>query len=447
MNTITRGEARMKLRSVFLAVSMLSGVTFQAVSADWYVSLSTGGNKNSGTKQTPLKNIWKAIEMAANGDTIHVAAGNYPGKMSCGWIDLKKPVNLIGGYNADFSTRNPLIHHTMLRPKNEQNATRPTFGTLTIKTRKFGANASVLIDGFIFDHTAANSYHPVEGKPEGFSDGMLTIPPAKGKTRYPSIDKALLNAETDGSLTIQNCLFLNGSNYAILVAHFSGTVKILNNVFIGNRMMGADVRSTNGKPGMVEFEFSNNTLLFTWTRTKAFEDMGFGVRANANMATNIHHNIIGLNTMSGFDNTKGNDKTKAVTLEDNIFFLNKTADVTVTISPSIKFMKVEDEGFDDLADVDGMKSVKDNLGLKDPALFKGIIDENYLNAFLAATYSEKVEYDENSPINQFRAALGLNKQGKITSKVSMFANPYPFDSAIKFFGAVQGTGAQIPAQQ
>ena len=198
---------------------------------------------------------------------------------------------------------------------------------------------------------------------------------------------------------------------------------------------------------MVEFEFSNNTLLFTWTRTKAFEDMGFGVRANANMSTNIHHNIIGLNTMSGFDNTKGNDKTKAVTLEDNIFFLNKTADVTVTISPSIKFMKVEDEGFDDLADVDGMKSVKDNLGLKDPALFKGIIDENYLNAFLAATYSEKVEYDENSPINQFRAALGLNKQGKITSKVSMFANPYPFDSAIKFFGAVQGTGAQIPAQQ
>ncbi|HBP05661.1 MAG TPA: hypothetical protein DD673_03055 [Lentisphaeria bacterium] len=440
-------EDQMKVRQLFTAGAMLAGVTFQTVAADWYVSFSTGKNKNAGTQEAPLKNIWKALESAAPGDTIHIAEGNYSGKMSCGWINMDKPVNLIGGYSPDFSTRNPLVHHTMLRPKNEQNATRPTFGTLTIKTRKAGANASVLIDGFIFDHTAANSYHPVEGKPEGFSDGMLTIPPAKGKTRYPSIDKALLNAETDGSLTIQNCLFLNGSNYAILVAHFSGTVKILNNVFIGNRMMGADVRSTNGKPGMVEFEFSNNTLLFTWTRTKAFEDMGFGVRANANMSTNIHHNIIGLNTMSGFDNTKGNDKTKAVTLEDNIFFLNKTADVTVTISPSIKFMKVEDEGFDDLADVDGMKSVKDNLGLKDPALFKGIIDENYLNAFLAATYSEKVEYDENSPINQFRAALGLNKQGKITSKVSMFANPYPFDSAIKFFGAVQGTGAQIPAQQ
>ena len=319
----------MKLRSVFLTVSMLSGVTFQAVSADW-LCITINRRQQKFRNKTDAEK--KYLESNRNGSQRRY---NPCGGRKCGWIDSKKPVNLIGGYNTDFSTRNPLIHHTMLRPKNEQNATRPALGTLTIKTRKFGANASVLIDGFIFDHTAANSYHPAEGKPEGFSDGMLTIPLAKGKTKYPSIDKALLNAETDGSLTIQNSLFLNGSNYAILVAYCSGTVKILNNVFIGNRMMGADVRSTNGKPGMVEFEFSNNTLLFTWTRTKAFEDMGFGVRANANMSTNIHHNIIGLNTMFGFDNTRGNDKTKAVTLEDNIFFLNKTADVSVTIRPSI----------------------------------------------------------------------------------------------------------------
>ena len=59
--------------------------------------------------------------------------------------------------------------------------------------------------------------------------------------------------------------------------------------------------------------------------------------------------------------------------------------MTVTISPSIKFMKVEDDGFDDLGDLDGMVSVKDNIALKDPALFKGIIDVKYLEAFLNAT--------------------------------------------------------------
>ena len=30
----------------------------------------------------------------------------------------------------------------------------------------------------------------------------------------------------------------------------------------------------------------------------------------------------------------------------------------------------------------------------------------------------------------------------ISTKVSMFANPYPYDSAVKFFGAVPGFGAQ-----
>ena len=434
----------MKRILAFLSTVLLA-TAFQVQAANWHVSISNGKNKNPGTPGAPLKNIWKAIEKAKPGDMILIAEGNYPGKMSCGWINLDKPVSLIGGYSPDFSARDVLKYRTMLRPTNAQNTTKPTHGTLTINTRKFGPNSNILIDGIIFDHTAANSYHPVKGKPAGFKDGMLTIPPAKGNTQYPSIDKYLIYAQTDGQLVIQNCLFLNGCSYAIIVAQYSGNVRILNNVFIGNRMMGADVRTTNGKPFTLNYEFANNTVLFTWTRTKAFEDMGYGVRTNPGVFTNIHHNILGLNCMAGFDNTKGDAKQKKVKLDNNIFFLNKKADVAITISPSIKFMKVEDDGFDDLEDVEGMESVSKNSGLKDPALFKDVIDTNYLKAFLEATCTEQVDYDENSPINQFRAALGLNKQGKITTSVSMFANPYPFESAIRFFGAVKGFGAQTPA--
>ncbi|MBO4303996.1 MAG: hypothetical protein J6A21_05375, partial [Lentisphaeria bacterium] len=173
-----------------------------------------------------------------------------------------------------------------------------------------------------------------------------------------------------------------------------------------------------------------------------FEDMGYGVRTNEGIISRIHHNILGLNCMAGYDNTKGISSKKKVTLQDNIFFLNKKADVAITISPNIKFMKVEDAGFDDLADADGMESVEKNVGLKDPAIFKGIIDLKYLQAFLNATYTEKVSYNENSPVNVFRAAMGMNKQGTIKSKVTMFGNPYPFESAVKFFGAVNGFGAQ-----
>ena len=167
----------------------------------------------------------------------------------------------------------------------------------------------------------------------------------------------------------------------------------------------------------------------------------------AGITAKIMNNIFGFSCTAGIDNTKGDPKQKSIILEGNIFFLNKKSDLTLTVSPNILYAKVEDESFEDIEEVEGMATVADNRSLKDPAIFKGIIDESYLRGFLAASYTEKVEYDENSPINQFREMFGLNKQGKITSKVSMFANPYPFESALKFWGAVKGCGAQNPAKQ
>ena len=63
-----------------IAVAVALTLAGQAFAADWYVSPS-GKNKNEGTSPSaPLKNIWKAIELASAGDAIHVAAG--PGKPS-----------------------------------------------------------------------------------------------------------------------------------------------------------------------------------------------------------------------------------------------------------------------------------------------------------------------------------------------------------------------------
>ena len=435
-------------------LSILICVTFamSAFGADWYVSAAVGKKKNAGTsKDAPLKAIWNALEKAAPGDVIHVAQGNYHGKTSCGWILIDKPISIIGGYSDDFSARDIIKYPTMLKPTNEMNQTKPAMdiGTVGFKMWASANQADALkgtttvIDGLYIDQGDANSYHAVKGKPEGVETGMYLDPPAKGNTPFPSINSAEMKGKTAGNLTIQNCVFLNASNYGIQISHHEGDVKILNNLFINNRMQACDVLCTKNENGAVKFEFAYNTVLFTWSRTSEMTDMGFGVRANDKIEANIHHNILGLSVLYGFDNTKGNDKTKKVSLDNNIFFLNKKGDAAITISPNIKPFFVTDDAWEDFEDCTGIESLEDNKSLTDPALFKDIIDKAYLEGFLAASYSEKTDYNENSAANVFRAAMGMNKVGQIETKVSMFANRYPSENVLKFFGAVQGAGAQI----
>ena len=75
-----------------MAVALFGAFALTAFGADLYVSKSTGNNKSAGTKDAPLKNLWKAVDKAKDGDVIHVAAGNYNGQMNKGWIEVKKAV-------------------------------------------------------------------------------------------------------------------------------------------------------------------------------------------------------------------------------------------------------------------------------------------------------------------------------------------------------------------
>ena len=428
-----------KLLATFI---VSAAIVVPALATTWYVS-PDGKKKNPGTSPAePLNSIWKAVEQAASGDKILVAAGNYTGKASCGFIVIDKPVEIYGGYSADFSSRDIAKNLTTIRPSIEMNATPPQNGTVEFNITDPKGNT--VFDGFVLDHSDVNAYHSKEGKPEGVETGMWLEPPTKGDYPYASLKKYLMYGNTDGNITISNCLFLNSSNYALNLNHLTGTVNIKNNVFISSRMMACNVSCRSANKFATKMNFEYNTVLFTWSRTKDFGDMGYGIRALSKVDANISHNILGLSIMSGFDNSKNNTKAEAkVTLDDNIFFLNKKGDVSYTVSPSVKYLKVDSAAFEDFEDVDGIESCEDNVALKDPSVFKGIIDQAYLEGFLSASYTEKTDFDPNSEANQLRAALGMNKQGSITSKVSMYANKYPFsDNTMKFFGAVKGYGAQ-----
>ena len=443
------------------ALTLVALTASAAAAKDIYVSLETGKNKNEGTKEAPLKNLWKAIETAADGDVIRVAEGVYPGKMKQNWFLIDKAVSVIGGYAPDFSSRDPLKFRTLFQAKNENNDKKGSgLGVFHIEfdhTKAEPDNVDMKFDGLIFDEGFANSYHATKGKPEGFETGMWLEGPAMNKEadKFPSPNRYLVYSATQnratGKLSFRNCAFVNSGNIAFNVNWYQGEVEVENCVFCNNRMIAANVMCSKAIPQdgpnkprkgwkpEVKWEFKNNTVLFTWSRLNDLADMGFGVRNNTGVSAEIEDNVIGLNVLTGYDNTKGASAMKKQEIDGNVFFLNRESDIQMTVSPSIAKVRVDD--FEDLEGTDGIESIEDNEDLKDPKVFAGRINAQYLNAFLSMKYSEKTKLDEGK-CNGLRSVLGLPLQGTITTTCDMFCNRYPLEDALKLFGALAGKGAQ-----
>ncbi len=403
-----------------------------------FVSKTTGSNKNPGTRAEPLKNLDKAIKKAAEGDTIAVAEGVYSGTFDIGYFESDKVLKLYGGFSADFSKRDPVTQPTLLQPDNASGAKsrKPIFRFTKVID-------GAVVDGFVFDMGQRNSYDPAKGKPDGVETGMLLLPPKKASGEKPTVTENCLSipsAAQGGNITIANNAFLNCAKFGIQAGLRSGTMKILNNVFVANRMAAIEVYGTCPSKGGPKShtrcgtaEIADNTILFSWSRTKDFLDMGYGTRVMTKLGYDIHGNIIGGSIMAGIDHSRFNPD-EWITLDDNVFFVNRKADLEYSPASNTT-LDLGAEQFEDLE----FSSVSGNVN----AIQKGIpVNTSYLEGFLSARYSEETDLDRDSPANQWRSILGMNLQGTMTSSVSMFGNRYPVNEALKLFGAVPGKGAQ-----
>ncbi len=400
-----------------------------------HVSISTGNNKNPGTDEEPMKNIDKAIKKAEAGDTLLIAEGTYSGTFNIGYLEIDKPLKMYGGYSTDFSERSVIDHPTLFQPDNESGG-KARKALLKLSKEVDGT----VVDGFIFDMGMRNSYSPSEGKPEGVETGMLLLPPKKAKGEKATVTEQCISiaaGNKGGDITISNNVFLNSAKFGIQGGIPTGTITITNNVFVSNRMAAIEVWGTCGDKNEPcgSAEIANNTILFTWSRLKDFMDMGYGVRVMTKMEYNIHHNIIGASILTGVDHTRFNND-EWIKLDNNIFFLNKQSDMEYSPDSNTKLNLSADE-FEDL-ELASIEGNRDEIPQGFP------VNKAYLGGFLSARYTEEEDYDPESPANLMREAVGLNKQGKLTTKVSMFGNRYLWEDALKLFGAVSGVGAQIP---
>ena len=435
-------------KRIFIFGLLLLMVSFQAFAQRTFHVSMIGNNRNDGSKASPLRNITRAIELANPGDIILVAEGNYFGALDRGEIIVNKPVSIMGGYSPDFNTRDILRHLTMVQPSHQSNGTAGGQGTMQINVTT--ANTMVTIDGLIFDRGQTISYNARgEGRPDGVESGMMNPIGTAGlggpDVTTPNVltqQSPILRVGGASNITIRNCAFINGPNFAIM-GTIQGDITITNCIFVNNRMAAIEVSGGSAsRDGNSTFTY--NTILFSWSRLRDFADMGYGFRFGTRLNTNVSHNIIGLSTFSGLDRTRvdsdrNRESRRVTSAEHNVFFLNKQGDLT--IPGGGMFMRISANDFEDVME---LAEVAGNRVLTDPAAFRGRINQAYLTGFLNASYSETTDLDPNSPANQFRRAMGMPIQGTMQSTATMYANRYPWREALQLFGAMNGVGAQIP---
>lgn len=201
---------------------------------DWFVRADSKGG--DGSKEKPFKDPYQALEKVESGDTIHVAAGEYYGKLKVGhWKIDTTYIALLGGYNANFTERDPWKNPTVLR---WVAGSKTRGGGFTIEGE--GDHTGAVIDGFVFDKKDLNVYA---------NNGDLQVMESD-KTEH-------ITLASPGS-TVRNCVFVNGAMGAL---HMYTAGVIENNIFMNHLSQVVWITRHNDE---TPTQIRNNTILFSW---------------------------------------------------------------------------------------------------------------------------------------------------------------------------------------
>ena len=120
------------------------------------MSFANGSNRNDGSKDSPFKNIDKAINVAEPGAEIRIAGGVYFGTLNVGFIESSKPVKLFGSFDEGFNKQDIATHPTLIQPNNE--SARTSRKALLKFTKDV---AGTVIDHIVFDSGERNAYSQI----------------------------------------------------------------------------------------------------------------------------------------------------------------------------------------------------------------------------------------------------------------------------------------------
>lgn len=427
----------------------------------YYVSANGKARGADGLSPENAKKDIQAVlniikENNESGAVIRVSEGNFLGAANAGYIEITNWVTLEGGWNADFTERDPFRYITRIEPTQDQLGTNGAKGLIHISglddVMAKKPKGTLIIDGIMINQGLEAFYMPNDptddrnGCPsKAFETGRMidAVPP---QVEHPGIRSMGWIA---GNVIIRNCLIANCTYFGIQINTRCGEVEVYNNVFISNRYSACRIAGGDKQGEASHIDFHHNTVAFSWCREKYMEDMGYGFEFMTLVNADVHHNLfVGNNyaavarthTLSGPD--AAIDAKRVTNLYDNYYILNQ-ADLQLPAAGGGKWTNIKASDIEDMVDEKILPKAENNrpLDAHDAAL--KAFDQDYLNGVAnMKILSQSQSFDRYSASNQFLQATGQNMQGSETRRVSMFGNRYNFDKAMKLFGAKSNYGAQ-----
>lgn len=427
----------------------------------YYVSASGSARADGKSAATPKKDIQAVLNIirdnGENGAVVRIAQGNYLGYMNSGYIEIYNFITIEGGWNSDFTQRDPLRYVTKIEPTQEQLGSNGSKGVIQINRALDDASArrpkgTLTIDGIFINLGYENHYMPANP-----SDPRNGCPSNKFETGRmvdatpPQVEHQLFHSDgwIAGNVIIRNCVFANGVYFALQFGSRCGEVEICNNIFVSNRYGACRIDGGDRNGELVHVNFHHNTVAFSWCRDKEMADMGYGYECMTKVNCDIHHNIFACNNQAAIARThvlSGPDRVieakRRTNIYSNAFFMN-AADLQLPPTGGGTWTNVKVAQFEDL-DETIIPKVEGNFELQQGDAFVNILDQDYLAEFAKLRVVRSSSFDSGSAANQYREAHGLNRQGTENLRVSMYGNRYKFEKALKLFGAKSGYGAQKP---
>ncbi len=364
------------------------------VGRDWFVRAGASGG--DGSKARPFKDPWQALEKVEAGDFVHVAEGDYFGKLKMGkWTIDTAYVSFLGGYSADFSERNPWKHPTRLLTAADYKGNGRDGYTI----EGAGDHTGAVVDGFVFDKKLNNLYEP---------DGDLMYSDSPDKKEHIWLAKP--------GCTIRNSVFLNGDEGALRV---SGGQTIENNIFINHAYRTVRVERGFGGATVIR----SNTMLFSWDPIhfgQGHGSNGYLLGLEGGSTAIVDNNIF---EFADNDAVRMATEAKDVELTNNAFSKNLWSNVQRVGD----WVAVDDREWANLADLK-FKKLSGNV-LAEAAL---PLDRAWFDVYVnrVAPVPGKVKMDD---WNQLREILGQPVIATGSQAGTGFAPAYDWKKALLLF--------------